>query len=327
MQENMATFAGLTRPSQAMNCIEGIAIRSTGSWYSIEHDGKQYECRTRGRIRLKGARTTNPIAIGDRVLFFLENENQGVITEILPRRNYIIRRATNLSKETHIIAANLDLAAVVVTLTAPPTLLAFIDRFLATACAYRIPSVVLLAKQDLATERNTADELNFEAVYATAGCSVLRISANSGQGITDLSTLLTGKTTLLAGHSGVGKSTLINTLQPSLNLKTAPLSSAYGLGQHTTTCSEMYSLSFAPNTRIIDTPGIKGFGVVDFAREEIAHFFPDIFSISQHCRFGNCLHEHEPGCAVIDALDNGTLAPSRYDSYISLLHDDHEKYR
>lgn len=310
-----------------MDSFEGIVIRSTGSWYTVEHASQQYECRPRGRIRLKGARTTNPIAVGDRVRFFPENETLGVITEILPRRNYIIRRATNLSKETHIIGANLDLAAVVVTLTTPPTLLEFIDRFLATACAYRIPSVVLLAKQDLDSERAAADAIGFESIYAAAGCAVLRISATSGEGLPGLNALLAGKTTLLAGHSGVGKSTLINSLQPNLHLKTAPLSTAYGLGQHTTTFSEMFTLNLAPCTRIIDTPGIKGFGVVDFAREDIAHFFPDIFSIGQQCRFGNCLHEHEPGCAVIAALDDGQLAPSRYDSYISLLHDEHEKYR
>ena len=258
----------------------GIVIRSTGSWYDVLSDGIHFSCRARGRIRLKEVRSTNPIAVGDTVLFVPEGPNAGVITAIEPRRNYIIRRATNLSRESHIIAANLDLAAVVVTLVAPPTPLEFVDRYLATAQAYDIPQLVL-----------------------------------------------EGKTTLVAGHSGTGKSSILNALEPTLALRTAPLSESHGLGQHTTTFAEMYPLSIAPNTYVIDTPGIKGFGVIDFDRHEVSHFFPEIFTTGKQCKYPDCLHNTEPGCAVVAAVEHGNIPYSRYQSYLSILCDEGGKYR
>lgn len=310
-----------------MDTLEGVVARSTGSWYAVLHGSAVYRCRARGRIRLKGVRTTNPIAVGDRVHFTLEGEAQGIITEIAPRRNYIIRRATNLSRETHIIAANLDLAAVVYTSTAPLTPLEFVDRVLATAQAYRIPGLLVLNKQDLLAEREAAHRMGLRGIYEHADYRVLELSTITGQGCAELEGELKGKTTLLAGASGVGKSSILNMLCPSLSLRTAPLSDTLNLGQHTTTFSEMHALDMAPDTYLIDTPGIKGFGVVDFQPEEVSHFFPEIFRLSSACRFTNCQHEHEPGCAVLAALDCGEISPSRYDSYVSLLHDQAGKYR
>ena len=240
--------------------LRGIVIRSTGSWYDVLSDDTRFSCRARGRIRLKGVRSTNPIAVGDAVLFVPEGPDVGVITAIEPRRNYMIRRATNLSRESHIIAANLDLAAVVVTLVAPPTPLEFVDRYLATAQAYDIPQLVILNKQDLPEEQDEAASLGIRAIYENAGATVAELSASTGLGLERLRTLLEGKTTLLAGHSGTGKSSILNALEPTLALRTAPLSESHGLGQHTTTFAEMYPLSIAPNTYVIDTPGIKGFG-------------------------------------------------------------------
>ncbi|PIE83840.1 MAG: ribosome small subunit-dependent GTPase A [Bacteroidia bacterium] len=305
---------------------EGLVVRATGSWYSVEHGGEVVECRARGRIRLKGVRSTNPIVVGDRVEFTLA-DGAGVIHRILPRRNYIIRRSINLSKETHIIAANLDAAYVVVTLTEPATPLEFVDRFLATATAYSIPGVVVLNKQDLPGEREASEAMGMRYIYREAGYEVLAVSATTGQGIEELRDRLAGRRSLIAGNSGVGKSSLVNALEPGLDLKTSPLSENYQLGRHTTTFSEMFRLSFGEGTYVIDTPGIKGFGVVEFGREEISHFFPDIFALKGACRFGNCLHDQEPGCAVRAAVEAGELAPSRYVSYLSLLADDQDRYR
>jgi len=314
-------------PTASTDSPLGIVTRSTGSWYQVLHEGSTLSCRSRGRIRLKGIRATNPIAVGDRVRFTIETDGSGVIESIEPRSNYIIRRATNLSKEYHIIAANLDLAIVMVTLCAPPTPLPFIDRFLATAQAYRIPATVVLAKQDLPEERAATQEADLESIYRQAGYQVLALSATTGEGVDALRQMLTGRTTLIAGNSGVGKSSLINALAPDLHLRTAPLSAVHGIGQHTTTFSEMFTLDASAGTHVIDTPGIKGFGVVDFERGQISHFFPDIFALAPQCQFANCLHDQEPRCAVRAAVESGHLAISRYISYLDLLHGEGEKYR
>lgn len=307
--------------------VEGIVVRSAGTWTRVATPNHTYDCRLRGKIRLKGIRNTSPVAVGDRVELEITPQHDAIITAIHPRRNYMIRRATNLSKETHIIAANLDLALVVVTLTEPPTLLEFIDRFLATATAYGIPRGLVLTKQDLPHETAQCAQLAIDQTYLQADCLLFHVSARTGEGLDALRAALSGKTTLLAGHSGVGKTSLINALDPGRNLPTAPLSPTYHLGCHTTTSSEMYPLDLGLPSFLIDTPGIKGFGVVDFKTEEIAHFFPDIFRIGQQCQFANCLHLHEPNCAVQKALDQGLLAHSRYQSYCSILLDSHRKYR
>ena len=307
--------------------LRGIVIRSTGSWYDVLSGDTRFSCRARGRIRLKEVRSTNPIAVGDAVLFVPEGPDVGVITAIEPRRNYMIRRATNLSRESHIIAANLDLAAVVVTLVAPPTPLEFVDRYLATAQAYGIPQLVILNKQDLPEEQDEATSLGIRAIYENAGATVVELSASTGLGLERLRTLLKGKTTLLAGHSGTGKSSILNALEPTLALRTAPLSESHGLGQHTTTFAEMYPLTIAPNTYVIDTPGIKGFGVIDFDRHEVSHFFPEIFTTGKQCKYPDCLHYTEPGCAVVSAVECGHIPYSRYQSYLSILCDEGGKYR
>lgn len=309
-----------------MESLDGLVLKATGSWYAVEHEGRIIECRVRGKIRLKGIRTTNPVVVGDRVRFIMEGSN-GVIQSINPRSNYIIRKSINLSKETHIIAANIDHAYVVVTLCEPPTPLEFIDRFTATATAYNIPATILLNKQDLADERETAARIGLRYIYKAAGYNVRAVSTTTGEGIPELAQELAGRISLMAGNSGVGKSSLINALQPGLHLKTASLSESFSLGKHTTTFSEMHRLNIGEDTYVIDTPGIKGFGVVDFKPEEVSHFFPDIFAYSPECKFSNCKHHLEPGCAVIQAVEEGRLAPSRYSSYLSLLDDGDEKYR
>lgn len=307
--------------------LEGIVVRSAGAWTRVATPERFYDCRVRGKIRLKGIRTTNPVAVGDRVLLEVEASEQAVITAILPRRNYMIRRATNLSKESHIIAANLDLALVVVTLAEPPTPLEFIDRFLATATAYNIPRGLVLTKQDLPQEKASCADLAICDTYRHADCELFFVSALTGDGLAPLRQTLAGQTTLLAGNSGVGKSSLINALAPDLQLPTAPLSPTHHLGCHTTTFSEMFPLAPAERTYIIDTPGIKGFGVVDFQKEQISHFFPDIFRLGRGCQFDNCLHLQEPHCAVRQALAQGQLPLSRYQSYCSILLDEGHKYR
>lgn len=308
--------------------MEGLVIKNTGSWYVVHTDeGADVKCKVKGNFRLKGIRTTNPVAVGDKVTITVNPDGNAYITAIQPRENYIIRRASNLSKESHIIAANVDRAFLVVTLAHPVTSTTFIDRFLASAEAYRIPVTIVINKTDLLTG---ADEREYcEAVvylYRPIGYDVIEVSAKTGAGIDDLRLRMTGKVSLLSGNSGVGKSTIINDLLPELDLRTAAISDIHDTGMHTTTFSEMFPLP--EGGWVIDTPGIKGFGTIDFDRHEIAHFFPEIFKISHDCRYGDCTHTHEPGCAVLEALADHRIAESRYNSYLSILDDTNpDKYR
>ena len=308
--------------------MDGLVIKNTGSWYVVHTDnGEDVNCKIKGNFRLKGIRTTNPVAVGDRVTISVNPDGNAFITAIQPRKNYIIRRASNLSKESHIIAANLDCAFLVVTLAHPVTSTTFIDRFLATAEAYRVPAVLLINKVDLLTDDD--DKEYCEAVaslYRTIGYDVLEISALTGEGMTELRERLKDKISLFSGNSGVGKSTIINALLPDLDLRTGSISDMHDTGMHTTTFSEMFPLP--EGGWIIDTPGIKGFGTIDFDKHEIAHFFPEIFKISADCKYGNCTHTHEPGCAVLKALDQHYISQSRYASYLSILDDTNpDKYR
>lgn len=308
--------------------MDGLVIKNTGSWYVIHTDnGEDVNCKIKGNFRLKGIRTTNPVAVGDRVTISVNPDGNAFITAIQPRKNYIIRRASNLSKESHIIAANLDCAFLVVTLAHPVTSTTFIDRFLATAEAYRVPAVLLINKVDLLTDDD--DKEYCEAVaslYRTIGYDVLEISALTGEGMTELRERLKDKISLFSGNSGVGKSTIINALLPDLELRTGSISDMHDTGMHTTTFSEMFPLP--EGGWIIDTPGIKGFGTIDFDKHEIAHFFPEIFKISAECKYGDCTHTHEPGCAVLKALDQHYISQSRYASYLSILDDTNpDKYR
>ena len=304
--------------------MHGTVVRNTGSSYIVRtDDGQMVECRVKGKFRLKGIRTTNPVAVGDGVTVRDDGE---WITAIDPRRNYIIRKASNLSKQSHILAANIDVALLVVTVARPETSTTFIDRFLASAEAYSVPVVIVFNKTDDLSpeERETVDYLTL--LYTHIGYDVLHISATQGSGIETLKTRMAGKVTLLAGHSGVGKSTLINRLIPGLNVRTAEISEAHGTGMHTTTFSALYDLPEGGS--VIDIPGIKGFGTFDMEPEEIAHYFREIFDIGRQCRFDNCTHTHEPGCAVLQAIEAHQIAPSRYQSYLSMLNDkDEGKYR
>jgi ribosome biogenesis GTPase len=308
--------------------MNGIVVRNTGSHYVVELDGGgEVNCKIKGNFRIKGIRTTNPVAVGD----YVEIGEQGAdgtafIVKIHLRRNYIIRRASNLSKESHIIAANLDQALLVVTLAHPATSTTFIDRFLATAQAYSVDAVLAINKIDLLDEED-GELLDAVAyLYRSIGYKVVTLSARTGEGIDKLRDILRDKVTLFAGNSGVGKSTLINTLIPGLDLKTAEISAVHDTGMHTTTFSELFHLPDGGS--IIDTPGVRGFGTVDFDIHEVDHFFPDLFALSKNCRFGNCTHTHEPGCAVRAALERNEIAESRYTSYLSILEDSSEdKYR
>lgn len=303
----------------------GIVMRSTGSAYTVRDaaTGIICECRIRGKLRLKGSRSTNPVAVGDTVDYEVSEDGSGIITEIHPRTNYIIRRASNLSKESHILAANIDRAAIVTTLFDPEVRLEFIDRFLVTCEAYKIPATIILNKCDLlAGCREETDA--FKQIYQLAGCEVLEVSAHTGAGMDKLEALLRGKTTLLAGNSGVGKSTLINTLDPSADVKVGEISDYHSKGRHTTTFATMYPLP--QGGYIIDTPGIKGFGLIDIDPDELYHFFPEIMQHSAECQYYNCTHTHEPECAVRQAVMDGAIAESRYVSYLKTLDED-EKYR
>lgn len=308
---------------------KGLVIKSTGSWYSVkEESGAIIRCKIKGKFRLKGIRTTNPIAVGDRVSFVLkkdENEEIGLINQIEARRNYIIRKSTNLSKQAQIIAANIDSAFLVITLVQPVTSLVFIDRFLASAEAYRIPCTLVFNKIDLYNLEQLDYLESIIALYESIGYRCLKTSTHTGEGITQLKEMMQHRISVFSGHSGVGKSTLVNQVEPGLQLKTNSISSYHETGQHTTTFSEMFDLSFGGY--IIDTPGIKGFGVLEMDKYELSHYFPEIFRQSSACQFSNCTHTHEPNCAVKQAVYEGEIAESRYSTYLSLVEDEEEKYR
>lgn len=300
----------------------GTIIKNAGSWYVVQtDDDRLLSCQVKGNFRLRGIRSTNPVAVGDRV-----NVEGGFITEICDRRNYIIRKASNLSKQSHILAANVDQVLLVVTIAHPETSTTFIDRFLATAEAYRIPVIILFNKADLYTEEENQQAEKLISLYNSLEYTTLKCSVLLGQGLEQLEELLHDRTTLLAGNSGVGKSTLLNALVPGLEARTEVISESHDTGQHTTTFSEMHTL---PNGgRVIDTPGIKGFGTFDIERTEVSHYFREIFKIGQECRFQDCTHTHEPHCAVLQALEEGRIAQSRFTSYLSMLEDkDADRYR
>ena len=296
-------------------------VRATGSWYDVLHDGETVRCRIRGRLRLKGVRSTNPVVVGDAVACEADEGGDYVIADILPRRNYVIRRASNLSKESHIIAANVDQALLMASLRSPETPTEFVDRFLVTCEAYKVPVTILLSKLDLQDAEAVAE---FRAVYEGAGYRVLEVSVREGRGVEEVRELLAGRTTLVSGNSGVGKSTLIQAIDPSLDIRTGEISESHHKGRHTTTFSTMYPL--AGGGAVIDTPGIKGFGLIDIDEAELWHYFPEMMRVAPACRFYNCTHTHEPGCAVTEAVKAGEIAWPRYESYLK-IRDEDEKYR
>lgn len=301
----------------------GTVFRATGSWYDVSDGGRIVQCRLRGKIRLQGSRATNPVVVGDIVDYEFDDTEQAVITAIHPRRNYIIRRASNLSKESHVIAANIDLAVVIASLAEPTTSYEFIDRFLVTCEAYHIPAIIALNKIDIARMHPEAlDEFRYN--YTLAGYQVVELSATSGEGVEALRTMFSGKTTLLSGNSGVGKSSLIKAIHPDADIRISAVSESHHKGRHTTTFSQVYPLT--GGGFVIDTPGIKGFGLIDIDPRELCRYFPDLMRFAPDCRFYNCTHNHEPGCAVEDALEQGMVSPWRYDSYLKMLEGD-EKYR
>ena len=306
---------------------QGIVIKSTGSHYRVLHgDGKISDCVIRGKFREKNLRTTNPVAVGDNVRFDYEpGSNTGIITELLDRRNYILRKASNLSKEFQIIAANVDHLFLMITIILPETPVEFIDRFLITAEAYRIPATLIINKTDLYGEVETSRMKYLESLYTRIGYECLRLSIINNQGVDILKDKMKGKISLLAGNSGVGKTTLINALNPALNLKTEAISDYHKQGKHITTFPEMHPMPFGGF--VIDSPGIRGFGVIDMEKNEIYHFFPEIFRVSKECRFYNCLNLDEPGCAVRQAVESGAIDPLRYRSYLNILNDNNRKYR
>lgn len=301
--------------------MKGIVIKSTGSWFSVKgENGEKTECRVKGKFRNAEIKNTNPISVGDHVIFNLEKDLTGVIDHIEPRRNYIIRKATKLSKQTHIIAANIDQSILIVSLAFPETMTGFIDRFLVTAEAYSIPSVLVFNKTDLYDEKRTGKLNSLVTTYEKIGYKCLSVSAEKQINLHQLKEIMAGKISLLAGNSGVGKSTLINKIEPGLDLKIAAVSSAHHLGTHTTTFAEMHELGFGGF--VIDTPGLKSFGIVDFRKEELFHYFPEMFRIVQDCKFGNCTHINEPGCAVKKAVESGEIALHRYQNYLDIYNGD-----
>lgn len=307
--------------------MQGLVIKTTGSTFLVRtDDGQRVECIVKGNFRIKGLRSTNPVVVGDRVTVEDKTDETIYITAIEDRKNYIVRKPTNLSKQLHILAANIDQAFLLVTIKSPETNTTFIDRFLATAEAYRIPAHILINKIDLYNEKDLEYMDGLVRLYTTIGYPCTCISAKEGLGMDTLLNIMAGKISLLSGNSGVGKSTLINVLDPSYNARTGVISESHHKGMHTTTFTEMFELE--NSTYLIDTPGIKGFGTVDMKPEEVGHYFREIFLASSHCRFNNCTHVHEPGCAVLKAVENHQISESRYNSYLSILNDDDEgKYR
>lgn len=302
--------------------LEGTVISSTGSWYEVATEQGTLNCRIRGRLRLKGVRSTNPVVVGDRVVVEPDGDSSAIV-DIIPRRNYVIRRASNLSKESHIIAANVDHALLLVTLHSPATPREFVDRFLVTCEAYKVPVTILLGKADLLEGEHQAEAEEFEAVYRDAGYDIIRLSSTEGRGVERVREFISGHTILLAGNSGVGKSTLIGTIAPDIEIRTGEISESHHKGKHTTTFSTMYRVG---DGYIIDTPGIKGFGLIDIDDKELCRYFPEMMRLAPDCRFYNCTHTHEPGCAVRSAVEEGRVAWSRYESYLKILDED-DKYR
>lgn len=309
--------------------MTGTVYKSTGSFYSVKTENNEFfECRIKGKFRMKGIKSTNPIAVGDVVDFELDettDETVGQIHNIHDRKNYIVRKSVNLSKQTHIIASNIDVVFLLITINNPPTTTSFIDRFLVTAEAYDIETVLVFNKIDTFDEAMLDEQLYLQHIYSEIGYKCLRISSTEKKGIEQLKEMMIEKTSMFSGHSGVGKSTLVNALEPNLNLKTKHISEQSKQGQHTTTFAEMYDLSF--DAKIIDTPGIKGFGIVDMESAEISDYFPEFFKLKDQCKFNNCLHKEEPHCAVKEALENDKIAWSRYNSYLKILEGDEEHYR
>ena len=306
--------------------MNGIVIKSTGSWYEVKHENTVYTCRLKGKFRIKGIKNTNPVTVGDSVDFTLEeNQQTGVIHHIHERKNYIIRKSVNLSKQTHIIASNIDQVFLLITIDNPPTFPGFIDRFLASAEAYKIPAILVFNKIDSYNEKTLQQKDKLKLIYQKIGYHCIEVSATKNINIDCIKDLMKDKVSLFAGHSGVGKSTLANAIDKTLNLKTKVLSSQYKQGQHTTTFAEMFSLPFGGY--LIDTPGIKGFGVVDFEPNEVTDYFPEFFALKGNCKFNNCLHINEPKCAIKEAVEDGEIAESRYKSYSQIIQGEEEHYR
>ncbi|WP_329804455.1 ribosome small subunit-dependent GTPase A [Flavobacterium facile] len=309
--------------------MTGTVYKSTGSWYYVKStENKFYNCRIKGKFRMKGIKSTNPIAVGDVVDFDLDetvDEVNGIITNIHDRKNYIVRKSVNLSKQTHIIASNIDIGFLIVTINNPTTTTSFIDRFLVTAKAYGIEAILIFNKIDTFDDATLDEQLYLQHTYEQIGYKCLRVSATDNKGVTALMDLMKGRVSMFSGHSGVGKSTLVNAIEPTLNLKTKEISNTHSQGQHTTTFAEMFDL--ANDIRIIDTPGIRGFGMVDMEPQEISDYFPEFFVLKGDCKFNNCLHKEEPHCAVKKALDEDKIAWSRYQSYLKILEGDEENFR
>ena len=299
--------------------LEGIVYKSTGSWYLVKSENKFFECRIKGKIRLKDISTTNPIAVGDQVQFELESDGKGIISDILPRENYIIRKSVNLSKQYHIIASNIDISVLVVTLNNPVTSTNFIDRFLVSCQAYDIPVIIAFNKKDTYIDKESIEIKKLIDMYKLIGYKCELISAKYGDGVDEIIRLIRNKTCIISGHSGVGKSTLINSISPNLKLKTKEISSSHKQGKHTTTYAEMYDLD--SDIKIIDTPGIRGFGLVEITKHELGDFFPEFFEASQKCKFKNCLHLDEPDCNVKNKIKQGKIFESRYNTYLDMLKD------